>query len=229
MSIEEDRILLTELLKKREPFSFVRFGDGDFECMSGIEGQNADGMQYCKAMGDELIEAYNYLQTLDNCYLSAWCPRRLLPLIDCKVRFIKDRYLHHDSLLTHDLSPNLENFYRALVCDSRRKIYVAPKALDGSLKLLKIDIRVDVPSTDLYSKRDEVLNAAFDAYANDCIYLFSATSLGKIVAAKLIENCPAVTCIDLGSALDPVYIGHTRSHQPPQYVAQSFFERSAIQ
>jgi|SaaInlStandDraft_2_1057019.scaffolds.fasta_scaffold111739_2 hypothetical protein len=42
-------------LRNKEPFSFSRFGDGEFNAMLGKSGQNCDGHKYFKDMGAALV------------------------------------------------------------------------------------------------------------------------------------------------------------------------------
>lgn len=50
---------LINKLNNREPFSFSRFGDGEFACMLGKSGANCDGHEYFHDLGERLSQAWN--------------------------------------------------------------------------------------------------------------------------------------------------------------------------
>ena len=222
--IRDDRVFLTELLLKRHPFGFVRFGDGNFEAMTGLPGAEKDGQEYNSPMCKELIWAWNTLSARENCHLTAWCPDPLRPMLDPYLRWVKSYYFDHGVLLLHEITPEIESFYRALVRDPRKKILVGPAILKKGADLLGCSALVEVPKPNAYSKRDQIVERAFAEYIDDAVYLFCASSMGKILACLLFEAHEQVTCIDLGSALDPICIGNTRNGQADYVTAWRFFK-----
>lgn len=225
---EADRVFFTGLLQARTPFAFVRFGDAEFECMAGYGTHNRDRTQYTRELGDALIGAFRSLSQMENVYLAQRCAPHLREKMAALVDLDGRRYYDADALLLHYRSFSLETFYRTLIQDERRKIYVAPACLNQGMKLLGCARRVNVKRPDAFSEWKEISADLAADNADDTIFLFSAGMGSKVWIAELMAEGKRITCIDLGSALDPVYIGQTRSGQPRRGDAMTFFWRMGM-
>ena len=53
-------------------FSFTKFGDGEFACMSNEIGQNCDEHPYSNELGIKLKDAWLYLVEKENIYIGQW-------------------------------------------------------------------------------------------------------------------------------------------------------------
>ena len=54
---------LALMVLAREPFFFVRYGDGALECMAGRQGRTRDGEQYSRELGYALEASWKALMT----------------------------------------------------------------------------------------------------------------------------------------------------------------------
>lgn len=226
---EEDRKVFISLLESRTRFTFVRFGDAEFECMAGIRGRSRDRQPYGPELAAALTDAFRYLCGRDDVYLAQRCAPKLRERIEAIVPLSGRKYYDADSLLLHYRSFALESFYRVLIQDNRRKIYVAPRQLNRAKPLLKCADRIEVPRPDAFSVYAEVRDKLIAQNQDDTVYLFSAGHAAKVWIADVLKDGKPVTCIDLGSALDPIYIGQTRTGQPTMREAVSFFHRAGYQ
>ena len=57
-----------DMLEKKIPFSFVRYGDGEFASILGYPGQNCDGVAYTSALQSALLQTLKYPHIYDNYY-----------------------------------------------------------------------------------------------------------------------------------------------------------------
>jgi hypothetical protein len=191
----------TKKLKNKEPFCFVKRGDGEEFCMADVVGANCDGHTYSKELGDKLKEAYDYFAKNDNCYV---------PLFN-------DQYFFNTFL--HRIDKNNEkvsNFFKAVRDDDRKKIYVAPERLAPVATLLKAD-HIVVPLKNAFNDYKKILinltEKTYDKENPDHIILFSSGMMSKALIHELISISPnKLTCIDVGSSFDPL-IDQTRTLQ----------------
>ena len=220
-----DRIFFTELLESRTPFAFTRFGDGEFECMAGNSGRNWDGCDYSPEFMIALIDSFQFLSRQPNVYLAQRCPPRLRSKISEVINLNGNRYYDAEALIFHNITPELGPFYRALIDDPRRKVLVGPQEHYGANKLLGCELQIQVRRPNAFQDRDATRACLIAEHKPDTVFLFCAGMTAKVLIADLLKYGPDITCIDLGSALDPIYIGRTRSDQPARRVVIDFFTR----
>jgi hypothetical protein len=223
MSKEADRAAMTEMLMRKEPFCFVKFGDGELECISGSTWRNCDGQQYSPELKSALIEAYGFIYDLPNAIMTLWCPDRLRQKASESLNLNGRYFADIDTLLLHDETERLAGFYAALIRDGRKKVFVGPRQMHRATALLGCARHIEVPRPNAFSAYQRVLDEILAEAAE--VYLFCAGLASKVWIADLLKANPAATCIDLGSALDPLYFGRTRASQISTEQAKEFFSR----
>jgi len=138
---------------------------------------------------------------------------------------VRARWTHHHLLLLHDRSEALEEFYRALILSNRKKVFVGPAILSGAAELLRCEHHIEAPLRNAFQQYQAVNDSISNA--NGDVLLFCAGLASKVWIADEATRRPSSTLIDLGSALDPLFIGRTRSiPQPDKAEAQEFFEHA---
>jgi hypothetical protein len=117
-------------------------------------------------------------------------------------------------------SPALVEFYRAVKIDPRRKVLMAPLCMRPAAVALGAR-HVVTPMHDLFAGRGgvekDLTREDFD------VLLYGAGMAGHIPAVNAWRQRPGRTCINIGSALDPLYRGHTRRQQLSPVVAARLF------
>jgi len=63
---------ITEAIKKNQVVRFAKFGDGEYACCLGQQGQNCDGDVYFPELSRALNEAFIILAQTPNTYLGEW-------------------------------------------------------------------------------------------------------------------------------------------------------------
>lgn len=231
-SADESAVILTNKLKAHEPFVFTKFGDGDLYWMSETPVPIAGGETYRPGIAAELRQAARTLARLPHVYFGdqmtcgsgpylqgeqywyiKWAQGEPLPIKD-------SRWLHFECLLIHRLSPELLEFYRVLKERSSHTVFCGGSHLRMAMMLLGT----------AYCSTD--VNNAHCNYAETInilttppwdILLLSAGRASKMIAAALASKFSDRTIIELGSALDPLFVGRTRSEQVEPGEAREFF------
>jgi len=199
----------TQDIKDGKDFKFVKMGDGEIACMLGEKGQTCNGDIYTTDLQRILINSYKQLK---NDWISDWRLDRQDQKKELHKKIGITKTIHHDVLLHRigELTPALHDFYKAIRDSKRRKVFIGPEKLRPIIKLLKIDAFLPIPE-------NNAVVGAFD-YPEGDIYLFSAGFLTKCLVPSILG-----TCIDLGSAFDPL-VSQTRTNQVSKAELEKFYE-----
>jgi len=240
----------TTKIKEAEPFTFVKFGDSEFICMSGawgLKGQwsdrNSDGHLFTRECGDKLIEAYHYLiahprtwlteARRDNLYNANHIAQSLFDQLHDRYGEpeIRSRSADVDLLLHHNIKSfsghaeyDLLCFYKTLRGCARPKVYVGPARLKPAADLLFVDEFIEVPLIDAFDEY-EYLRSKLECLTSGTIVGFSASMVAKVLIRDVMLSADGpVTCLDFGSAFDSYCGFETRSYQPTPEISRQFFE-----
>jgi len=225
--MDESAHLLTELIKAETPFSFWRFGDGAIECMYQQQGVTCDGERYSAAMGLQLHSAVRSLRDAAEAwmYFGDWSTAvngslpNYVSLWRALVAPDPGRLLHFEALLLNRQSHALHAFYRAVKQDRRRKLIVGAEFNRPAGELLNADY-LAVPLHDLYECLP-VIAKRIQERSYD-VLLFGCGLAGVLPIVAEWQAHPERTYIHLGSALDPLHKGRTRSGQLGMLQARAF-------
>jgi hypothetical protein len=219
---EETIKLFSDKLRNQEPFCFDKFGDDCVFCMQGFGGTNAEGHKYSQKLGAHLKRAYVYLGHQSDVYIGEWQKKNSEWVICSELRDatnINPNFAFFDALLMHEdqyLTEDLREFYRLLKADKRPKHYFARERMREAAKMFNLEFHpVDYPNS--YEHISEVLDFVKENILGGSIVLFSTGMLSKVMVYECHRLSRALTAIDLGSALDPMFVGNTRSEQEGQY------------
>lgn len=222
---------LTGYLKDKEPFAYARFGDGDIQFMYALrDGRTADGEINNPKLAIQLRKAWGLL----SCH-----PRALIgDFLSCidfgkaeeqahfkewqeMISWGNPKMVHIEAPLLFRLSPALFSFYETIQKDTRKKLLVGPSRLRRATILLDSDFH----EVELYSAYETVEDHIYKLKKHEAeVIFFCAGRSTKIMMAELLAYAPDKTYFDLGSGLDPIFVGKTRSTQVSQKQAKEFFK-----
>ena len=233
-------------IESNQNFSFIKFGDGEFLCMMGEQGANCDMHPYSKHLGDRLIAAWNFFSTttIPNIYIAEWAdqpgsyktPQNVEPAQDTSNpvfqfvdKLLSQRESHNfklvnfEILLQNTLSENKYNLFKAIKDSRRKKIFIGPQRLQQVNSFLNTDVFIQVPTHNSYSVYEQNLNACKQLLADDTICLFSSGMPTKAFISDLLKCKTNITCLDVGSGFDAIFVGNTREGQNSMSVVQDFY------
>ena len=192
-------------IRDREPFAFSRFGDGEFACMTGVNGANCDGHGYYPELGKRLKAV---LQDNPSYYVGVQ-PKLMKDSGPDFVNWLRVNGIYRawvNADILHDASIAgrfiKEFVYELSECDT---CFVVPASYSG-FELPFCDA-VYVPEKNCWLAYEHVKSQVLDMIADgDSTFCFSAGMMSKVMIHELWQMFPDRTYIDLGSVLDP-YLG----------------------
>ena len=93
---------------------------------------------------------------------------------------------------------------------------------DAAMHMLGVEWFINVSRTGAHEEWKDAVIAPVDLPWS--ILLLAAGRASKMIAAKLATQFPTRTIIELGSALDPLFVGRTRSEQVEPEKAREYFK-----
>ncbi len=229
LSADDSALYMTSLLRGGRPFLFLRYGDGAIECIFGLgRGQTCDHEPYTQELGAALLEVWDSCVGAPNVYVGNWLSAsfgndRSTEYASEYAQLLGKRdphFLHFESLLLTRPSQALLEFYRGVKQDTRRKVYLGPAEHAQGARALGCR-HVITPMSGLFAQVDRLTGQL--AGMDFDVLLWAAGMAGSIPVIRSWQKHPERTYINLGSALDPLYRGRTRSGQLTQHQARQFF------
>lgn len=187
-------------LNNRRNFTFSRFGDGEFNCILGVNGENTDGHLYYSDLGESLKRVIkskpSYYMGLQNMV------KRIRGDQDEFKELTKGIHWHDADIIHHQsIKYGLDDLFTVL--KSREVILVGNPdiQMNGYLSLTeKIDIQKENAWLDYYVTFNEIQKTIEE---NDVI-LYCAGMMTEVLMDDLFNIYKnEITQIDIGSAFDP--------------------------
>ena len=221
-------VTFTKNIKEKINFNFIKFGDGEFDCMVGKKGHNCDFHPYSKKLSDKLHESYNTFCNMQNTHIANWTGsgyENLRSELNGKLTN-KPNLVFYDLILQQEglLTEELFNFYKAIKESKRKKIFIGNDKLVGVKRFLNLDVHIIVPVINAFGRHNEMLSKCMTHLSDDCIFLFSAGMPAKALALDLVKVNKNITCLDCGSAFDPIFFTNTRQGQPKTETLKKFYK-----
>lgn len=231
---DESAATLTQHLRQKIPFFFIRLGDGAIECIHEHDRKRhtCDGEVYSPELGRDLLGAWDALTAGGTkVFAGDWQSasfggfsghNREAERWDELTTGRPFEWLHFEALLLMRESKALVDFYRAIREDRRRKVYMGPAKNAGAARFLRAYHHVTGMVPDLITQRERLV-AGLDAFEAEVV-LYGAGMAGNVVAVDHWGRHPDRTYISLGSALDPLFGHKTRSQQLPAATLRRMFK-----
>jgi hypothetical protein len=222
------RDVFTRKIVDGEPFTIVKFGDGEFICMSGRWGtwtHNSSGDTYNAELGQLQRKAFEFFRWDERSYIAelqsptrgVLATRAFVAALHAKYGRPQDRprsvdvhvfYLGNFSFSAGVKSPeNVESlrlFYSAVRHSARRKVFVGAARLAAAAEFLNADEHVVVPTPPVsaFTQYND-LRARLRGLPAGTIVGFSAGLTAKLLIRDTMETeAGPVTCLDFGSSFD---------------------------
>ena len=212
-------------IKNNENFSFVKIGDGEIDCMIGRQGSNCDNHPYSRELGEKIKESFIDLSK-KGVLFGDWFASNP-PIND---RDIENLYFYNNLVESNNLKLNLIkpfeilltgwnnlsndnfiNFYTEVKKSNRRKIYVGPKVMDGVNKMLNTNSFIQIPKINAFSEYQRILEEIKSTLIDNSIILLTVGLMSPYISNEILKINENITILDIGSGLDSVFMGSTRS------------------
>lgn len=189
----------------RQPgFAFVRFGDGEFQCLAGVEGENCDGVVYTPEMAQGMLEV---LRNPDLCHsistiaLEQADPVAVLQQHGLQVKWHALDFLYEASRRGR-LYPLIE-FLR-----TRRIVMVGPRHL-LRFKAFPVEEFITCPLPHAFKVLDLLerdIARTVEAHNANAVLISAGLATSKILVHRLHSTFPDLLLLDTGSLWD-MYVG----------------------
>lgn len=202
-------------INNKEHFSFTRWGDGEWFCTWGMQGQNCDSHRYFPELKDGL---YTALKNNKNYYKAIWnvnhgqISRILNPLL----KFLKDEKIEINWVnagIWEDvvLKGGLDDLVKSL--EKRNFIIVS----NDSLKNLNIKYTdfISVPTVNCFLDKERIKKDMIEMTKkyDDVVFGMSSSMATNVIVDELYDLIgDKSTMIDFGSIWDPFIGKNTRSY-----------------
>ena len=197
---------LTDCIKTGKPTSFVKLGDGEAACMAGESGGNCDGHQYTPELAAKLKEAFEWFAPR-----AVNGGRTVINVVPFHDQPMYNVLLHRND---SDVDA-VKAFWGAVRDADKPKVFVGPARLKPAAAMLKAEF-VEVPLVNAFSEYSSVREKLLWAAKPGSIFVFTAGMTAKPWIMDVLKRESTASCIDAGSAWDPVFLGSsTRTEQLP--------------
>jgi hypothetical protein len=200
---------LINKIKNDVPFSFSRWGDGEFNAMLGVKGRNCDKHEYFPDMGAALVDVLDYQRDGQEYYLGLQNLAKRVnkdnPAFDELTEGLE--WINADIIHNHSIKNNgVDSLFKALEGKN--------VTLVGGIHLMEIaDARgwrfIDIPQKNCWSQYKETRKRVGALPISNDVILYCASMMSNVLIDGLSKySVPHgwLTQIDIGSAFDP-YVG----------------------
>lgn len=198
-----------ELLNNNTPFSFSRFGDGEWNSILGTEGANCDGHTFypelSNALKSAVVSPYPYLYGMQNFAIKNMGRQIHAFLKKNNVSIIwNNSDVFHYANCAGELNPLL----RAL--RNKKIVMIGPRHLHQALdRLFHVDTFMEIPDTNCFTAVASIEQAIreYSLNKNGIVYAFSASMAANCMIHDLYPELGATNwLVDFGSLWD-IYVG----------------------
>ena len=201
-------VLRNELISKinnNEQIIFVKYGDGEINCMLGHEGENCDGDPYIPELRSGLIQSLEIYCTHQNAYIAKWPFGNSLDYIIQQLKFPTPKYTDYHLAMNDDEFNKDNSMYNLVesIQKIKKKKIIITNELNNSMKdLFNADVLIKVPQNNWFKEHPYYFQQVFNELTNDSLLITAAGQGSKVLIATALIYFPNISCIDIGSSFD---------------------------
>jgi hypothetical protein len=197
------------MLKAGKPFSFSRFGDGEWNAILGVQGENCDGHQYFPELGAKLRASL--LKKGD--YIYALQPRAIRSQRKGLQEFLLQNHIAwkwHNADVFHDANKQGKLLSLVSCLRSMNVVIIGPAVLRGlKEKVFQYADFIEIPPKNCFLATEDIRKSILQTADKNkkTVYAFSASMATKVLIHELFPLIGADSwLIDFGSLWD-IYVG----------------------
>jgi hypothetical protein len=200
---------ITQCVKDNKPIIFLKFGDGEYNCVFNNYGANCDNDTYTPKLSFDIKKSFKYIvEKTDKTYIGMWQDikntKQWEELVNKKVNWVNYHAIIIDNKNNQDNQDKLD-LYKAIKNNKSKKIIVCNELLIKSKYLFDADHIVIVPFNNWFDNQfNEILNQIIQLIGNDDnhIVITCCGMSAKVLIPALREKFTNGIYLDFGSALD---------------------------
>lgn len=196
---------LADCVRKGIPTTFCKLGDGEEACMRGDVGANCDGHPYTRELGEALKAAFKWFEPRQRN-----AERTVINVVPFHDQRMYNILLHRND---SDVDA-VKVFWGAIRNSDKPKYFVGPARLKPAAAMLKAEF-VEIPLVNAFSDTDRIETQLRHKATPGAIFVFCGGMPSKVWIHKILMKESTLTCIDAGSAFDPLFVGQSRTEQLP--------------
>jgi hypothetical protein len=194
-----------DMLRNGRPFSFARFGDGEWSAILGVQGANCDGHEYFPRLGADLRAAI--IENLD--YFYSIQGRAIKYLGKGIRRFLADnnvKIIWHDSDVFHRCDNAGTLFPLVAQLRTMKTVVIGPAHLRAMDKrVFEYAHFIEIPPKNCYLDKENISRSVADWYEKEgpAVFCFSASMAANVIIHELFPVVGRNSwLIDFGSLWD---------------------------
>lgn len=199
---------IIECIENSKPVSFLKYGDGEFNCMCRYYGSNCDGDNYTDKLSNGLIKSFKFLvENTNNSYIGLWHTDNVKYYCESLVTKPVNWCKYHTIIFDKNNDIMKSKLYNTIKHSTRKKIILCNNHLIKSVKLLNLDHIVLVSLNNWFDNNFEnIFNQISNLITEDNNHiLITCAGMGsKVIITELIKKFPNGIYLDFGSALDTI-------------------------
>lgn len=220
---------LAECVRRNNPVSFSKYGDGEHACALGQTGHNCDADDYTRKKQEGLLRAIRYMvDVASNAFISKWPDENSTSITEFwqaqttkPIRWA----LQHTILFDGHNDQAKVDLYKAIKSNNHFvKIIICNESIAKAKRLLDLDHVVIIPRKNWFDDEfDQILLKIVDIIVKDGREPLVITCCGvsaKIMIYELSTIFPNGIFLDFGSGLDKICTKETTRlcQQPYDYL-----------
>jgi len=215
---------LIECIKNNIPVTFVKYGDGEYNCINSIDYYNCDRDTYTHNLREGLKNSFQNMVNSNNVYVGKWHTETSTQFWESIAKKQVNWSNYHSLIFENeDISEKTEhyydiiNLYKSIKQSPLKKIIICNESLVKSKSLLNINYMINVPYQNWFDEHYQtVINYIKSIVVNNepHIIIFCCGMGGKVIIGDLLQHFSSGIYLDFGSGLDLICTKHgTRGWQ----------------
>jgi len=197
---------ITKCVNENIPISFLKFGDGEYNCAFYGYGRNCDNDSYTMKLSDNIKSSFKYIvEKEDNTFIGLWHDSankiNWEALVNKKVNWVN----YHTLIIDKQNTEQKVNLYKAIKNSKSKKIIVCNNLLLKSKYLFDADYIVNVPLNNWFDTQfDDILCQVKNLINSDenHIVITCCGMSSKVLITELRKSFKNGIYLDFGSAID---------------------------
>lgn len=195
-------------IQNNEQIIFVKYGDGEINCMTGSQGANCDNDPYTAPLGNGLVHSLIFYINHPNAYVGKWHGSEGIEKMNYVLKLLnvgEPKWVDYHLVMNDNKFFGKKDMFTLLQTiqnTTRKKIIFTNEKNIRMKNLFRADSHIVIPPFNWFVNLEHYFNLVLSELTPDSI-LFTAGGQGsKVLIAELLKRVPTITCIDIGSSFD---------------------------